>query len=67
MKKQAAKMPLAVKHGPCCLCIDKEKKRVWTIESPAISGDVCDGHMEVLVQQTNGKKEEAPLFDNARA
>ena len=58
-------LPSNVKQGACGLCIDAARKRVWTVQCAAFTGDVCDQHMEILVR--NGKpKEEAPeatLFD----
>jgi hypothetical protein len=56
-------MPEDVKQGQCCLCLDSEPKRVWTVQCTAIAGDVCDNHMELLVKQQNGKP---TLFDGAK-
>ena len=62
---KAENIPSGVKpRGPCGLCIGPDNnKRVWTIRCAAFIGDVCDGHLELLVKRQNGNEiPEATLF-----
>src|SRR5262245_25831817 len=68
MAKNKQTLPSDVKQGACGLCLGaSNKKRVWAVDCPAITGYVCDDHMELLVKKQNGNKNEpeATLLERA--